>query len=198
MSTNQTIVCRACHTEKEPEHFRVQSRIKSGRDTICNTCRSLHRRANGEYLRQLVYRHAKRAGQAVPYVTEDDFIDIFETYKECPYCSVTLDDTNRSIDHVYPLSSEYGGKHVKENIVACCINCNRSKNGTPSVYDFYRRKESFTDELWRKFVKAFTSRMIGREITDAEVDEMTCHMKAESEEISEWHANQVKPLGKAN
>lgn len=193
---NLTIVCRACQVEKEPELFRVQSREKTGRDTLCNECRTLHRRANGEYLRQLVYTHAKRAGQAVPYVSEDDFTDIFEAYKDCPYCSVPLDHTNRSIDHVYPLSSEYGGQHVKQNIVACCLNCNRSKNGTPSVYDFYRRKELFTDELWRSFIQKWISRMIGREISDHEVEEMTFHMKAESEEINAWLGSQRKQLEK--
>lgn len=194
---NLIIVCRACQVEKEPELFRVQSREKTGRDTLCNECRTLHRRANGEYLSETVRRHAKRAGQATPYVTVDDFIDIFEAYKGCPYCGVKLDDTNRSVDHVYPLSSDYGGKHVKQNIVACCLNCNRSKNSTPSVYNFYRRKESFTDELWSSFIQKWISRMIGREITDHEVEEMTFHMKAESEEINAWLESQQKQLDKA-
>lgn len=191
----ETIVCRACQTEKEPEKFRVQSHTKIGRDTLCNECRAIHRRANGENIRRLVYTHAKRAGQAVPYVTEDDLIEIFEAYKDCPFCSVRLDHTNRSIDHVYPLSSEYGGKHVKENIVACCLSCNASKHCTPSVYDFYRRKESFTDELWRSFIQKWISRMIGREISDHEVEEMTFHLKAESEEIqTQAELKQVKKI----
>ena len=183
IKTVETIVCRACQTEKEPEQFRVQSRSRNGRDTLCKGCRALHRRANGEYLRQLEYRHAKRAGQAVPYVTVDDFIDIFEAYKDCPYCGVKLDDTNRSVDHVYPLSSEYAGKHVSSNIVACCVSCNSSKCATPSVYAFYKRKESFTDELFHSFVQKWISRMVGREIKEREVTQMVQHLKDESDDI---------------
>lgn len=191
----ETIVCRACQTEKEPEKFRVQSHTKNGRDTLCNSCRSLHRRANGEYLRQLEYNHAKRAGQAVPYVSEDDFIDIFESYKDCPYCGVKLDDSNRSIDHVYPLSSAYAGKHVSQNIVACCLSCNASKHATPSIYGFYQRKESFSDELFRKFVQKWISRMIGREISEQEVAQMTQHLKDEYHEILEWQTRESEATG---
>lgn len=43
----------------------------------------------------------------------------------CQYCSCKLDNTNATIDHVMPRSR--GGKHRWENVVSCCLKCNRKK-----------------------------------------------------------------------
>jgi 5-methylcytosine-specific restriction endonuclease McrA len=43
----------------------------------------------------------------------------------CQYCSCKLDTTNATIDHVLPRCR--GGKHEWNNIVACCLRCNRKK-----------------------------------------------------------------------
>lgn len=196
MTTNtiEMITCRACQHEKEPSQFRIQSQLKNGRDSLCSECRVLHRRENGEYLRHLVSRHAKRAGQRVPCVTVEDYIDIFETYKDCPFCGIQLNRTNTTIDHVYPLSSPFGGKHIPCNLVACCRSCNASKSDVLSVYAFYQRKDSFTDELWRQFVQKWISRMIEREISEHEVVQMTQHLKNEYHEILAWKSRESEAV----
>jgi hypothetical protein len=43
----------------------------------------------------------------------------------CQYCSCKLDSENATIDHVLPRSK--GGTHKWENVVACCLKCNRKK-----------------------------------------------------------------------
>lgn len=43
----------------------------------------------------------------------------------CQYCSVKLNSENSTIDHVLPRSR--GGKHTWDNVVACCLKCNRQK-----------------------------------------------------------------------
>lgn len=49
----------------------------------------------------------------------------------CQYCSCKLQGTDATIDHVLPRSR--GGKHRWENVVACCLSCNRKKGDrTPS------------------------------------------------------------------
>ena len=48
----------------------------------------------------------------------------------CQYCSVKVNKELLTIDHVIPKSR--GGKHEWNNIVTCCLNCNRKKgNRTP-------------------------------------------------------------------
>lgn len=44
----------------------------------------------------------------------------------CAYCNKRA---KLSVDHIEPLSR--GGEHGPENIVAACMECNRSKNDTP-------------------------------------------------------------------
>ena len=49
----------------------------------------------------------------------------------CQYCSCHLNKNNATIDHVLPRSR--GGKHKWDNVVSCCLKCNRKKgNRTPS------------------------------------------------------------------
>lgn len=57
--------------------------------------------------------------------------NIFKRDKhQCQYCSKKLEGMDATIDHVLPRSR--GGKHRWENVVACCLSCNRKKgNRTP-------------------------------------------------------------------
>ena len=49
----------------------------------------------------------------------------------CQYCAVRFPPSELTFDHVVPVSR--GGRKVWENIVTCCIGCNRRKGGkTPS------------------------------------------------------------------
>jgi 5-methylcytosine-specific restriction endonuclease McrA len=43
----------------------------------------------------------------------------------CQYCKCGLNSENCTIDHVLPRSR--GGKHIWENVVSCCLRCNRKK-----------------------------------------------------------------------
>jgi len=43
----------------------------------------------------------------------------------CQYCKGGLNSENCTIDHVLPRSR--GGKHIWENVVSCCLRCNRKK-----------------------------------------------------------------------
>jgi len=47
-----------------------------------------------------------------------------DDYK-CQYWTITLDSESATIDHVIPRCR--GGKHEWNNIVTCCLKCNRKK-----------------------------------------------------------------------
>ena len=46
---------------------------------------------------------------------------------QCQYCARRLPSTKLTFDHVVPVSQ--GGRKDWENIVTCCIDCNRRKGG---------------------------------------------------------------------
>ena len=46
----------------------------------------------------------------------------------CQYCGLKLPSTELTFDHVIPVSQ--GGRKVWENIVTCCVRCNRRKGGS--------------------------------------------------------------------
>ena len=49
----------------------------------------------------------------------------------CQYCSETMSTSELTFDHVVPVAQ--GGRKDWENIVTCCVACNRRKGGrTPS------------------------------------------------------------------
>jgi 5-methylcytosine-specific restriction endonuclease McrA len=49
----------------------------------------------------------------------------------CQYCGHTLPTSDLTFDHVIPVA--HGGRKDWENIVTCCIDCNRRKGGrTPT------------------------------------------------------------------
>jgi len=50
---------------------------------------------------------------------------------DCQYCSCRLDGSSATVDHVIPRCR--GGRHTWNNVVTCCLKCNRKKgNKTPS------------------------------------------------------------------
>ncbi len=51
----------------------------------------------------------------------------------CQYCGVELDSMEGSFDHV--ISYADGGINLPENIVRCCLTCNRTKGSTKSPAD---------------------------------------------------------------
>lgn len=66
---------------------------------------------------------------------------------ECQYCGVSLTGREATLDHVVPRSQ--GGKTTWENVVCCCVSCNRRKGGrTPKeAHMLLRSKPSKPDWL---------------------------------------------------
>ena len=48
--------------------------------------------------------------------------------KHCFYCNVKLTEENITVDHEIPRSK--GGSEDSENLVPCCISCNRKKGNS--------------------------------------------------------------------
>lgn len=53
-------------------------------------------------------------------------IAILNRERFCHWCCTRLNEANRQIDHMIPLSR--GGEHKPDNLVAACSFCNNSKN----------------------------------------------------------------------
>jgi hypothetical protein len=68
----------------------------------------------------------------------------------CPYCGVGIDPLHCSFDHVIPFDNN--GLNIPENVVACCLSCQRSK-GTKSLdqYQFARGLEHDCDVCGRHY-----------------------------------------------
>jgi 5-methylcytosine-specific restriction endonuclease McrA len=82
----------------------------------------------------------------------------------CGYCGKQISGNERTIDHVQPTSK--GGSHDFNNVVTCCLSCNRKKaNKTieelnwklnhrltnPSSDLFYHIPKKFIKQSWRIF-----------------------------------------------
>ena len=58
----------------------------------------------------------------------------------CQYCSDTFSTTDLTFDHVVPVAQ--GGRKDWENIVTCCVTCNRRKGGrTPGEANMQLRRK---------------------------------------------------------
>lgn len=75
----------------------------------------------------------KKEKNTTPVILSEDYFNnptnrkkIFErdNYK-CYYCGQKLNENNSTLDHKIPLSK--GGDNSKENLVACCLECNSIK-----------------------------------------------------------------------
>lgn len=57
----------------------------------------------------------------------------------CQYCEIKLDSETATVDHVLPRCR--GGKHEWQNVVTCCLRCNRKKGDkTPNEANMPLRK----------------------------------------------------------
>jgi 5-methylcytosine-specific restriction endonuclease McrA len=66
----------------------------------------------------------------------------------CQYCSIYLEKTNRTIDHVIPTS--LGGRSTFENTVAACLPCNNRKGGmTPKEAKMPLKRKPFIPKTSR-------------------------------------------------
>lgn len=76
-------------------------------------------------------------------ITADDLARIFAKSEGfCPYCGIEIDSMGCSFDHVDPF--DLGGSNHVDNIVACCLTCQRSK-GRKTVTDYDIARKLFTN-----------------------------------------------------
>jgi 5-methylcytosine-specific restriction endonuclease McrA len=75
-------------------------------------------------IRLLRYVRIKRRLDYVPFSRANIYARDDHT---CQYCGQTLPTNDLTFDHVIPVA--HGGRKDWENIVTCCIDCNRRKGG---------------------------------------------------------------------
>lgn len=138
--------CKRCHKEKTKKYKKSKRRIKidnekryakhknkileKNREYYYKNKNKIHskqkewRKVNKEsiYLRN---RARKLKIKEFDKVSQDFINKIKTEILNCVYCNIKLDDINRHIDHIVPLSK--GGKHSPNNITLCCKTCNLSK-----------------------------------------------------------------------
>ena len=79
-------------------------------------------------IRLLRYIRIKRRFDYVPFSRANIYA---RDRHRCQYCGHTAAPSELTFDHVVPVAQ--GGRKDWENIVTCCINCNRRKGGrTPA------------------------------------------------------------------
>lgn len=186
------LTCRICNETKAIELFRRDAKDKKGYQNICRSCRSEHRRANGEKYRVRANAYAKRAGDKLPLVPWEYIAELFE--QDCIYCGVSLKDDGviATCDHVFPLKDgkAYGGANIPANVLPACKNCNDKKNGLFAIEAFDRYPEQFKPELLRPFVQRFIGGLIGRKLTHIEVEKMIGYLRDEASEVRRNEAKQ--------
>lgn len=70
-------------------------------------------------------------------ITADDLLLIERMVGHCVYCGMTLEIGHGSFDHAIPFDK--GGRNTFENIVRCCMTCQRSKwTKTPTEHADYQ------------------------------------------------------------
>jgi HNH endonuclease len=189
----KTLTCRVCGVEKELSEFRGDRRKKLGVIHTCKACRNAQDAKNGETVRKR-YRDAKRRAKKFGVIDTLDYVEFADVFfsEKCSYCGTELNDENRSVDHVYPMSKQFANGDL--NIVPCCRKCNERK-WTMHVYDFYKASDNFTDELFRDFVREYTERLINRPISEKEVDIMIENFRKEAEEMRRAESEAKKAAG---
>jgi hypothetical protein len=76
-------------------------------------------------------------------VSSSDLASIFmDSDWLCIYCGIGIGPAHCSFDHVIPF--DRGGPNCRENIVACCMTCQRSK-GTKRPDEFAEARLLMTD-----------------------------------------------------
>jgi hypothetical protein len=64
----------------------------------------------------------QRNGRVTP---EDLYMAFMESAAQCGYCQIGITPVDCSFDHVVPFVA--GGENTPDNIVACCLSCQRQK-----------------------------------------------------------------------
>ncbi|WP_142289586.1 HNH endonuclease [Gottfriedia luciferensis] len=130
-----------------------------------------------ERIRKYGYRNSTSVNISV------EEIEVLLQQRNCSYCGCELNGEQghtqqATIDHTY------GGINLASTLTVCCRSCNSAK-GRKHVFEFYQDSEKFTDELWSKFVRDFTSKLISRDISAEEVEEMKVRFENEFNALGE-------------
>jgi hypothetical protein len=174
--------CRICGAEKQKTEFTSEKRNTNGITSRCKACRCEARRNSGDYNRERLRKFSIRHNSQVN-ITVDE-LEILLRKRDCTYCGVEMNGISGSpheatIDHVYP------GANIAADLVVACRRCNSAKRQS-HVYDFYQSSEKFTDALWNDFVRDFTSKLVGRGLTDQEVEQMKQNFADEARELRKY------------
>lgn len=79
-------------------------------------------------------KKAAKLGRVGRITAEDLGELIIDAQSSCFYCGITMVPIDASFDHYVPF--ERGGENVPNNIVVCCMTCQRSKGAKlPGEYD---------------------------------------------------------------
>ena len=112
-------------------------------------------------IRLLRYVRVRTPSDLVPFNRANIYA---RDHHECQYCGARLPERDLSFDHVIPVA--HGGRKDWENIVTCCVRCNRRKGGrtpdqagmvlrrpafrpTPSPALRFRMEEHHAPDVWR-------------------------------------------------
>ena len=75
----------------------------------------------------------------------------------CQYCAERLPQSELNLDHVVPRS--LGGKSTWENVVCCCVDCNRHKGGRTPVQAGFKLLRAPRKPRWTPFANFMLSRV---------------------------------------
>ncbi|MBE9116607.1 HNH endonuclease [Lusitaniella coriacea LEGE 07157] len=103
---------------------KIESNIREMRRVRIEFCRK--RRQASEYQRQEfnVWRSSSEAYDLIVFQLEKlGYI--------CPICQQDLNETNATIDHLFPLSRAYHKAMDTSNFLVMCHRCNKKKYNTP-------------------------------------------------------------------
>lgn len=70
-------------------------------------------------------RHRSEIAASTVDLCPEDVRRIRDDAASCFYCGRSLNESNRTVDHMTPMSR--GGLHARSNVVACCLPCNSAK-----------------------------------------------------------------------
>ncbi|UCE85565.1 MAG: HNH endonuclease [Deltaproteobacteria bacterium] len=74
----------------------------------------------------------------------------------CQYCAQRLPRSDLNLDHVVPRS--LGGKSTWENVVCCCVDCNRRKGGRTPVQAGLKLLRFPSKPRWTPFANLMMSK----------------------------------------
>ena len=94
------------------------------------------------------HRARKKDADAIQYTFTERQARFAEFDNCCAYCGAC---GLLSEDHVVALGRR--GPHAIENVVPCCLSCNKKKNAQ-DVRNWYKKQPFFNEGRWQKIVKA--------------------------------------------